>query len=128
MEYGFFYVPKNCEQKPSLCKLHVHYHGCMYKVYKTREFWANVINLNEYAESNDIVIFHPQTAGSKASSVGCWNWEAYNDDKLFDTREGMQLKTVMTIVEDLDESVGGSTKRLRGEGPPKSDTPVLLQN
>jgi hypothetical protein len=86
MEYGFFYVPKNCELKASACKLHIHYHGCMYRNDTKREKWSNLINLNEHAESNDIVIFYPQASGDKRTSVGCWNWEAYKDDEIFDTR------------------------------------------
>lgn len=89
MQWGFFYVPQNCVTTPSSCKLHIHYHGCMSRNDKKREKWSNLINLNEYAESNDIIIFYPQVSGDKNTSVGCWNWEAYKDDKIFDTREGI---------------------------------------
>ena len=59
MKWGIFYVPTNCESEPSKCKVHINYHGCMYKIWSRREKWANLININEYAESNDIVVFYP---------------------------------------------------------------------
>lgn len=58
-EYGYFYVPQNCRDDASLCDLHVHYHGCIDYDWEARELWTDNIDLNEYAETNDIIIFYP---------------------------------------------------------------------
>ena len=42
----------------------------------------------------DIIILYPQASGDLTTGVGCWNWDAYNDDPLFDTKQGVQLATV----------------------------------
>ena len=59
------------------------------------------IQLNEYAEANDVVVVYPQAAGSRDIGEGCFNWASYEDDPLFDTRLGVQLNTVINLLDDL---------------------------
>jgi hypothetical protein len=113
-EYGYFYVPQNCRDDASKCKLHVHYHGCMDMDWAKREMWTDNIELNEYAESNNFIVFYPQNNGEG----GCWNWYQYNIDKDFETQKGKQLNTVYRITQDIVNAVANSTVLSRGEGPP----------
>ena len=87
------------------CRLHVHYHGCM-KPGEPRKRWSNSIQLNEYAEANGVVVLYPQDKGDARSGRGCWNWSAKRDDKNFDTREGVQLRTVVAMLADIDTAIG----------------------
>merc|ERR1712183_49497 len=99
---GIVYVPTGCEGSAiNDCKVHVNYHGCINKVWERRKRWANNIDLNEYGEANNIVIYYPQAAGDRRSGVGCWSWSDYRNDPYFDTRKGVQLATVMAVVNDL---------------------------
>jgi poly(3-hydroxybutyrate) depolymerase len=77
MRWGIIYIPEACVQSPNDCILHVNYHGCTARDWPDREVWANTINLNEYAEANNMVILYPQSFGSKINGVGCWNWSDY---------------------------------------------------
>jgi len=86
----------------------VHYHGCIPLKWVARKRWVSAIDLNEYAEANDIVVLYPQAAGDPQSGTGCWNWFNYNFDRHFDDRRGVALRTVRAIVEDLPNAVAGA--------------------
>ena len=132
MKWGLLYVPTNCYgAKLASCRVHVNYHGCTKKLYPRRKLWAHNLDLNEYGEANDIIFFYPQAAGNKTTTgvrvclfvclfatsaddfalqfgcyaqVGCWNWGFPKDDKLWDTRQSVQLRTVVNIVDNLDRA------------------------
>lgn len=108
--YGFAYVPTNCEDNPRTCRLHVNYHGCIRMTWKRRRLWSSSIELNSYAEANDIIVFYPQAAGTTASGKGCWNWAFTEDDPSFDTKASVQLRTVISIVKDLHNAVSNAIK------------------
>jgi len=87
MQWAILYVPKQCEADVTACKLHVNFHGCSSTEWASRRQWASELDLNEYAESNDMIIMYPQAKGNvNGAGVGCWNWVSYDDDPLFDTR------------------------------------------
>mmetsp|Transcript_47752 Transcript_47752/g.103944 ORF Transcript_47752/g.103944 Transcript_47752/m.103944 type:complete len:366 (-) Transcript_47752:174-1271(-) len=104
--WGLVYVPTGCAEDPNQCRIHINYHGCIRKDSQERRLWASTIDLNEYGEANDIVIVYPQAAGDYNSGYGCWNWGSPQDDPLFDTRESVQLRTVISLTENLKEAVG----------------------
>ena len=140
------YVPTSCaREKVDDCKVHVSYHGCTPRPLSSsmsgwyqRLLWLRNIQINEYAEANDIVVMYPQAAGSDDVGEGCFNWASYEDgahprrtphsvsvvyslrgldraclslrlsgprawraDPLFDTRLGVQLNTVINMLNDL---------------------------
>jgi poly(3-hydroxybutyrate) depolymerase len=97
-KWGFMYVPSGCKADPAACRLHVNYHGCMYERWDSRKEWANLLDLNEYGETNNVIIYYPQVAGSDNAGTGCWNWSEYEEDPNFDTRQGYQLATVNNVV------------------------------
>jgi len=105
MRWALVYVPTGCEERPSRCRIHVNYHGCQYRDYWRRRKWARLIDLNEYGEANNIVIVYPQAAGDTAGGIGCWNWGGWGDDIKFDTRQSLQLATVIALLQDLDTAV-----------------------
>ena len=114
------YVPTGCKgARLQACRVHVNYHGCTDKSWPDRLVWVNNIDLNEYAEANDIIVVYPQAAGSVSSGVGCWNWASYEDDPLFDTQHGVQLQTVVKLVDNLGDALVDSQAALDyppGEG------------
>ncbi len=119
MEWMMAYVPRRCQASPGQCKLHINYHGCVSPGWRPRIMWAQEINLNEYAEANDMIVLYPQAQGSDNSGEGCWNWEAYVDDADFDTRDGKQLGMVMRIAANLTNALKDALVSTGGT-PPKA--------
>jgi len=103
--FALVYVPENCKDHVESCRIHVNYHGCIRKVLSRRRLWATSTDLNEYGESNDIIMVYPQAAGSQSEGIGCWNWGDVKADPNFDTRRSVQLRTVMNLLEDLPEAL-----------------------
>ena len=111
------YVPHACRSgNASWCRVHVNYHGCTRNPREPRSMggwaerllWLRSIDLNEYAEANHIVVLYPQAAGSIESGEGCFNWASYTDDPLFDTRLGIELTVVRSMVADLPGAINRS--------------------
>ena len=86
----------------------MHYHGCIANIWRRRILWADSINLNEYAESNNLVIVYPQAKGDKKTGRGCYNWDVYTLDPGFDTKQGVQLRTVYNLLLDIDNAVAAA--------------------
>ena len=110
-KWGLVYTPTSCQSDIDRCKLHIHYHGCIADRAKLRHLWSTVIELNGWAESNEIVVLYPQAGGDRRAGKGCWNWgwEARKDDPLFDTKRSIQLRTVMSLVTDLKHAIHSGT-------------------
>jgi len=117
-KWAVLYLPTGCRQKPAACYVHVHYHGCIANKWTKRRQWINHLDLNEYGEANDIIILYPQAKGDRLTGKGCWNWGFTKDDRLFDTRQSVQLKMVMNIVADLPEAIRSATELAKDSGPP----------
>lgn len=119
------YVPAACVGLAQVdkCRVHVNYHGCTSKPLNStdagwyeRLIWVQSIDLNQYAEANDIIVIYPQAAGSVDIGEGCFNWASYEDDPLFDTRLGVQLNTVVNLLDDLPNALN-SSYLFDGAGP-----------
>ena len=108
MRWAIAYVPSGCSAEPSKCRLHVNYHGCTGVKWAKRLSWVRNLDLNEYAEANDIVVLYPQARGSKAVGTGCWNWVSYKNDPQFDTKLGRELRTVTNIAADLAHALAAA--------------------
>lgn len=111
----------------------VNYHGCTPNPHNQsnhadsswseRLLWVRSIDLNNYAEANELLVVYPQAAGSATSGEGCFNWASYEDDPLFDTRLGVQLNTVLNMLADLPNALRNDTGLFMGGVPP--DPPIL---
>mmetsp|Transcript_129729 Transcript_129729/g.258818 ORF Transcript_129729/g.258818 Transcript_129729/m.258818 type:complete len:358 (-) Transcript_129729:163-1236(-) len=130
MQWAIIYVPTACEATangiPNGCQVHVNYHGCTPKSWSERREWALNLDLNEYAEANNIIVVYPQAGGNPAIGTGCWNWLKYHGDPLFDTRHGAQLLTVLSLVEDLPGALLNATVVPNGDPVPPAKRDALL--
>ncbi|MFC8794703.1 extracellular catalytic domain type 2 short-chain-length polyhydroxyalkanoate depolymerase [Streptomyces cinereoruber] len=116
---GFAYVPRSCSDG-ARCRLLVALHGCKqgytYQGFGTR--FVEGAYLNEYADTNDMIVLYPQAAatGTLENPNGCWNWWGYLGDTAYARHGGKQIEAVM-----------GMVRALRGTGtpPPSSDRTVL---
>ncbi|MFH8727694.1 extracellular catalytic domain type 2 short-chain-length polyhydroxyalkanoate depolymerase [Streptomyces termitum] len=118
---GFAYVPASCAAG-ARCSLLVALHGCKqgyaYQGFGTR-FVENAY-LNEYADTNGLVVLYPQAAPTSTleNPNGCWNWWGYLGDTAYARHGGKQIEAVMGMVRALG---GGG-----GTGTPPSDGRTVL--
>ncbi|MFF0754325.1 poly(3-hydroxybutyrate) depolymerase [Streptomyces sp. NPDC004267] len=107
---GFAYVPKSCAGGAT-CTLLVALHGCKqgyaYQGFGTR--FVEGAYLNEYADTNDMIVLYPQAAPTATldNPNGCWNWWGYLGDSAYARHGGKQIEAVM-----------GMVRALRGTTPP----------
>ena len=69
-----------------------------------RKAWSSELGLNRYAATNNMIVLYPQAAGDARIGDGCWNWGGDGgdrfDDPQYDTRESLQLRTVVNMIRD----------------------------
>lgn len=100
---GFAYVPASCSGG-SACTLMVALHGCQQGYDTIGGTFVNDAHLNEYADTNNIVVLYPQATPSSwfgGNPQGCWNWWGYLGDTRYDVHGGAQLQTIMNMVHAL---------------------------
>jgi len=103
-ETGYLYIPKQCKEGLK-CQLHISFHGC--NQYSAAEDigtqYVEHTGLNQFADSNDFVVFYPQTKKSlymPMNPQGCWDWWGYTGAD-YSTRSGKQINAVTQIVQSL---------------------------
>ncbi len=115
---GYLYIPKVCEAGARhKCRLQVALHGCTQSAEKLGDVFYDRIGLNEWADSNRLVVLYPQahatTLPELPSSLlrsgplglnpgGCWNWWGYGGDSRYLTRKGVQVEAIWKMVERLE--------------------------
>ncbi|MFF3320058.1 poly(3-hydroxybutyrate) depolymerase [Streptomyces sp. NPDC003035] len=115
---GFVYVPTSCAGGAS-CSLMVALHGCK-QGYGYQGFGTRFIDrayLNEYADTNDMIVLYPQAAATATleNPNGCWNWWGYLGDASHARHGGKQIEAIM-----------GMVRALRGSAPPPATDRVTL--
>lgn len=94
---GWIYVPADCE-KGARCKLHMALHGCQMNPDFIGSQFAEHSGLNEWAESNDIVVLYPQSAKVPADNpYACWDWFGFTG-KDYVTRNGPQMRALRAMI------------------------------
>jgi poly(3-hydroxybutyrate) depolymerase len=100
---GYVYVPASCAED-SPCRLLVALHGCLQSASMIQLTFVNDANLNQYADSNDLVILYPQAAPTSLSNPNaCWDWWGYlgASDTNYAQHGGAQLETIMRMIHAL---------------------------
>ncbi|WP_240224222.1 PHB depolymerase family esterase [Rheinheimera hassiensis] len=103
-ETGYLYVPQSCASGES-CRLHVSFHGCKQNAASVGQAYVSGSGLNNYADSNNIVVLYPQTTASSINPFNpnaCWDWWGYTGAD-YATKEGMQLKAIHQLVQALTD-------------------------
>ncbi len=112
---GYLYVPKDCEAGAAQpCRLMVTLHGCLQSAEVLGSEFYTRIGINEWADSNRIVVLYPQAHATTLSELpqnalsafntnpnGCWNWWGYGYDAQFPTRQGVQIDAIWSMVRRL---------------------------
>jgi poly(3-hydroxybutyrate) depolymerase len=95
---GFAYVPESCVEKKGECRLHVTFHGCRQGKEFIEDRFARMSGLNEWAESNRIIVLYPQVDKSLMNPQGCWDWWGYTGAD-YDLRSGKQVAGISALIE-----------------------------
>jgi poly(3-hydroxybutyrate) depolymerase len=95
---GYVYIPSSCEQDVAACRLHVAFHGCRQGKEFLEDRFARGAGLNEWAESNGIIVLYPQVNSSLFNPQGCWDWWGYTGPA-YDLRSGPQVAGVAALIE-----------------------------
>lgn len=96
---GYLYLPESCSKGQS-CRLHVSFHGCKQYAGAVGNVYARLTGLNEYADSNQLVVFYPQADKSVMNPNGCWDWWGYSGEH-YATKNGAQMQAVKQLIEVL---------------------------
>ena len=100
-ETGYVYVPPSCETER--CRIHVFFHGCEQSAATVGRAVVDNAGLNEWAESNQLIVLYPQVAPSSfapLNPLGCWDWWGYTGDAYL-TKDAPQLRAVHAMIERL---------------------------
>lgn len=98
---GFAYVPPTCAAGQS-CKLLVALHGCSQGYNAIGTAFVDRANLDQYADTNNLVVLYPQATASGVNPYGCWDWWGYLGYTNYPIHGGLQLETIMNMVRRLD--------------------------
>lgn len=115
---GFLYVPKACAAgAPRRCRLQVALHGCTQSAETLGDAFYAHIGLNEWADTNRIVVLYPQAHATTLSELpsgfahfglsapnpmGCWNWWGYSGNSQYLTRKGVQVEAIWGMIQRLE--------------------------
>ncbi|GAB6025773.1 hypothetical protein CHUAL_011754 [Chamberlinius hualienensis] len=106
---GYIYIPSNCKNNTSGCRLHVANHGCLHARQFVCEKFVKHAGYLEVAEMNNIIIVFPQMVlcvnffgqGFPGANVaGCHDWYGFTGSDYI-TRTGKQIVAYHKIIQRI---------------------------
>lgn len=117
---GYVYIPATCEAARSNCRVHVALHGCHQYYGEIGDAFVKNAGLNEWADTNKIIVLYPQTkdfytvSSTDGNPNGCWNWWGFGGVSNYAEKSAPQLLALKRMVD-----------RVTGQGPlPPPPPPV----
>jgi hypothetical protein len=95
---AFAYVPASCAAGAS-CRLMVALHGCAQGYDAVGTAFVDDANLDQYADTNAMIVLYPQAVATLANPYGCWDWWGYLGATNYPIHGGLQL--VLRLANDL---------------------------
>ncbi|MEU7702941.1 PHB depolymerase family esterase [Streptomyces sp. NPDC039028] len=106
-EEGFAYVPKSC-RNGATCTLMVTLHGCHQSFGTVGDALMDTAYLNEYADTNQMIVLYPQATTMTGNPRGCWDWWGYKSAD-YAQKRGPQMTAVTNMARALGAG-GGTTQ------------------
>ncbi|MEU3607334.1 PHB depolymerase family esterase [Streptomyces sp. NPDC035033] len=103
---GFAYVPRSCQDGAS-CRLMVTLHGCYQYFGLVGDALMATAHLNEYADTNDMIVLYPQTTTMTGNPRGCWDWWGYKSAD-YAQKSGPQMTAVLNMAKALGAGTTGT--------------------
>ncbi len=101
---GSVFVPRACE-KGERCGFLLALHGCLQEASLIGDKWVTEAGINEWADSNDIVVVYPDTIASSAPGPtnpnACFDWWGYSNqyDPSYALKSGLQMSAIYAMVQ-----------------------------
>lgn len=113
---GYVFIPTACETVGSSCRVHMALHGCQQYYDNIGDDFIKNAGLNEWADTNKIVVVYPQTKKDimKGNPNGCWDWWGFDDTLNYAKKSAPQLLALKRMVD-----------RVTGQGPPPPPPPPV---
>lgn len=96
---AYIFVPANCASG-SACKLVVALHGCEQGQYYVGTTFVTKSGLNEWADTNSIIVLYPQAVPSAGNTLGCWDWWGY-DGSAYASNLGAQTSQLWKMIQQI---------------------------
>lgn len=96
---GYIYVPANCASG-SACKLAVALHGCEQGESYVGTTFVKESGLNEWADTNSIIVLYPQAVASSGNTLGCWDWWDYTGTA-YASNKGPQVEAIWKMIQQI---------------------------
>jgi len=98
-DLAYAYVPASCSSGDT-CKLHIAFHGCLQGASLVGDAFYTHSGLNEWADTNHIVVLYPQAKKATVNPEGCWDWWGYTGAD-FAKKTGAQMSMVRAMMSGL---------------------------
>ena len=114
---GWVFVPQSCASGTQ-CSLVVALGGCaMYQAAIGTDFVMDS-GLNQWADTNNIIVLYPYQTTGGSNSNGCWDWWGYNNSS-YALKSGPQMVAIYDMVKQLEGGTSTSSPT-----PTPSPTPT----
>ena len=98
-DYGYIFIPHSCWSQT--CRVHVALHGCGMNVEYIGKSFILFTGMNEWAQSNSIVVVYPQAARHhKLNHGACWDAKGEWDD-YYCVKAGKQISVIFNISQNV---------------------------
>lgn len=100
---GKVFVPRSCAQGRE-CGFVLALHGCRQYSGAIGDRWVTQAGINEWADTNGLVVLYPDTIASSAPGPtnpnGCWDWWGYSNqvDPNYALKSGLQMSVLHAMV------------------------------
>jgi poly(3-hydroxybutyrate) depolymerase len=101
---GSVFVPKACA-RGERCGFVLAMHGCLQEASLIGNAWVTQAGINEWADTNDIVVVYPDTIASSAPGPtnpnACFDWWGYSNqyDPNYALKSGIQMTVLYAMVQ-----------------------------
>ena len=96
---GWLFVPENCANGQA-CRLAVALHGCLQYQGMIQQQFVQKSGINEWADTNNIIVLYPQATTSSSNPLGCWDWWGYLSSD-YALKSGPQMQAIMAMVAQI---------------------------
>lgn len=103
LDHGNLYIPRQCRDKKSRCRIHVALHGCLQGPNIAQKAFIEGAGYNEWADSNKIIVLYPGAGISSGNSNGCWDWFGYTGEN-YAVKSAPQMTAIFLMIQRLTKN------------------------
>ena len=105
---AYVYIPTDCQQDATECRVHVALHGCEQGMQSIDDRYVTGTGYLDVAEANQLIVLFPQVDKSAYipfNPKGCWDFWGYTNNSLppytYYTKEAIQMRTIKAMLDHL---------------------------